>query len=247
MILPSAGPATGSSPRMRGTRVHCYCHCACAGIIPAYAGNTSIGNPLPSGNGDHPRVCGEHKPQTAYEGEPLGSSPRMRGTPVIPTRTTRLTRIIPAYAGNTWRSSRWACRPRDHPRVCGEHLPFSRWVSIQPGSSPRMRGTHGSSSLVSFLLGIIPAYAGNTKSVSVWSSCGWDHPRVCGEHPIRRDRRGQRGGSSPRMRGTRVGVLQCGDRGGIIPAYAGNTRCRLPRAARWWDHPRVCGEHTKRL
>ena len=34
---------------------------------------------------------------------------------------------------------------------------------------------------------------------------------------------------------------------GIIPAYAGNTGWRMARGAAPRDHPRVCGEHTKRL
>ncbi len=50
-------------------------------------------------------------------------------------------------------------------------------------------------------------------------------------------------GSSPRVRGTPTTTAGATGRPGIIPACAGNTRCRLPRAARWWDHPRVCGEH----
>ncbi len=31
--------------------------------------------------------------------------------------------------------------------------------------------------------GIIPAYAGSTRHGQRYSSQGWDHPRVCGEHP----------------------------------------------------------------
>ena len=46
------------------------------------------------------------------------------------------------------------------------------------------------------------------------------------------------------MRGTLdrpVGYFR-GD--GIIPAYAGNTKPRLPVGVPSGDHPRVCGEHT---
>ena len=50
-------------------------------------------------------------------------------------------------------------------------------------------------------------------------------------------------GSSPRMRGTRGIVASYGHTGGIIPAYAGNTRGAVNTAEVFWDHPRVCGEH----
>ena len=71
------------------------------GIIPAYAGNTMSANDLPINFRDHPRVCGEHALFARAKAEPLGSSPRMRGTREA-GRTGRGTRgIIPAYAGNT--------------------------------------------------------------------------------------------------------------------------------------------------
>ena len=56
---------------------------------------------------------------------------------------------------------------------------------------------------------------------------------------------GSGAGSSPRVRGTLVGVQRVGGAVGIIPACAGNTS-RTTRATRGWrDHPRVCGEHVK--
>ena len=92
------------------------------------------------------------------------------------------------------------------------------------GSSPRMRGTRAGSLDMSRILGIIPAYAGNTDSL--FTSFLWfrDHPRVCGEH--------------------RQGRVDWSVRGGIIPAYAGNTFQRPGHFESWRDHPRVCGEHA---
>ena len=60
-----------------------------------------------------------------------------------------------------------ACIPgvlRDHPRVCGEHVPVRGLARIIAGSSPRMRGTP----LTRFME----------------DTADQDHPRVCGEHPI---------------------------------------------------------------
>ena len=70
-----------------------------------------------------------------------------------------------------------------------------------------------------------------------------DHPRACGEHPYFRGVTLGSGGSSPRMRGTPIGIAPRVSPDGIIPAHAGNT----PHARRIFhclqDHPRACGEH----
>ena len=56
-----------------------------------------------------------------------GSSPRVRGTPLVAALAHQHQGIIPARAGNT--AARRPTTPtcRDHPRVCGEHMrmPFS--------------------------------------------------------------------------------------------------------------------------
>ena len=153
---------TGSSPRMRGTPNKPVQSADHAGIIPAYAGNTSANYPQHRNARDHPRVCGEHYPESAICGHNRGSSPRMRGTPFRRHGEFRRTGIIPAYAGNT-KSTSPTCNPtRDHPRVCGEHR--HRPVSVPPrlGSSPRMRGTPPPSKQEHRPSRIIPAYAGNT-------------------------------------------------------------------------------------
>ena len=113
----------------------------------------------------------------------------------------------------------------------------------QRGSSPRMRGTHRRAAGPVGELGIIPAYAGNTRLTCFLLSVWRDHPRVCGEHRHESPLKLLALGSSPRMRGTQGRRTRHTDGQGIIPAYAGNTarsRCRC-RTAR--DHPRVCGEH----
>ncbi len=52
-----------------------------------------------------------------------------------------------------------------------------------------------------------------------------------------------RGGSSPRVRGTRCSRPATMYRARFIPACAGNTRFGAGRRARELVHPRVCGEH----
>ena len=196
-----SGPA-GSSPRMRGTLNYPSGDAEAAGIIPAYAGNTSIEHRKRRWNWDHPRVCGEHTPSARSSPLPR-DHPRVCGEHRSPV-SWRIppTRIIPAYAGNTRFAQQICCVYRDHPRVCGEHIAFVPAITVVVGSSPRMRGTPRRMGRAIRPEGIIPAYAGNTQSetTSRWRSR--DHPRVCGEHDPPVNGSDSFVGSSPRMRGT---------------------------------------------
>ena len=49
------------------------------------------------------------------------------------------------------------------------------------------------------------------------------------------------------MRGTRLALLRFMFSFGLIPTYAGNTRCRIGHLPRDRAHPHVCGEHTHAL
>ena len=89
--------------------------------IPAYAGSTRT-SATPTGTApDHPRIRGEHEDKRYADWDRAGSSPHTRGA-----RAHRLLKpsgvcIIPAYAGSTTSSpTRWR-RPKDHPRIRGEH------------------------------------------------------------------------------------------------------------------------------
>ena len=228
---------------MRGTRAVCDGESCRIRIIPAYAGNTGLVHVRHSGNGDHPRVCGEHCGVCGAYFSCLGSSPRMRGTPSGHIQTDTRLGIIPAYAGNTISHGVRYAGLRDHPRVCGEHLDGWDAQSDLKGSSPRMRGTPSPAVCGRSRSGIIPAYAGNTAASPSAGQIGRDHPRVCGEHRREPAPLPLPVGSSPRMRGTRFLEIIFVKLVGIIPAYAGNTRIAVPSRHCRWDHPRVCGEH----
>ena len=131
-----------------------------------------------------------------------------------------------------------------HPRVCGEHGFSRECYDGQYGSSPRVRGTPLAGSLVGMSSRFIPACAGNTDlRPDVFYEMAV-HPRVCGEHLLVVDQRVDRPGSSPRVRGTRLGEVLMPLPVRFIPACAGNTPTDSPRPRAMPVHPRVCGEHA---
>ena len=95
--------------------------------------------------------------------------------------------IIPACAGNTTSPYAYVECSWDHPRVCGEHAVVRFRVNVPPGSSPRVRGTLVDGDFMQAEHGIIPACAGNTADCPMRLLFARDHPRVCGEHGLRRD------------------------------------------------------------
>ena len=214
----------GSSPRMRGTlprSIHIFSQ---KGIIPAYAGNTYWKLHELYVRRDHPRVCGEHDDMPLHCDELTGSSPRMRGTPVVSDVLFAVdSGSSPRMRGTPMIGRQSIVCAGDHPRVCGEHGMADIGDALSSGSSPRMRGTLGRGDNQRYADGIIPAYAGNTKVLSIFACHSRDHPRVCGEHKILGTTLGSKRGSSPRMRGTRIAPRRDPRHSGIIPAYAGNT------------------------
>ena len=70
-----------------------------------------------------------------------------------------------------------------------------------------MRGTHEFDLVRIPVEGIIPAHAGNTEEYNPDTDDVRDHPRACGEHRYLIISSVLLAGSSPRMRGTRRGLL----------------------------------------
>ena len=131
----------GSPPHTRGTRRFFASQAGMCGITPAYTGNTfslllSIHAPE-----DHPRIHGEHNKAQATKNNRLGSPPHTRGTLGWLIRCGRITRITPAYTGNTSLYVVLIGRKRDHPRIHGEHLNERLSLKAILGSPPHTRGT----------------------------------------------------------------------------------------------------------
>ena len=168
-------------------------------------------------------MCGEHEVGILKTFPSWGSSPHVRGAPLVGLPVAPGGGIIPACAGSTPSGGSCSRLSRDHPRMCGEHAAALASPSMIPGSSPHVRGALPILRNKIGLQGIIPACAGSTELQQRFCDARRDHPRMCGEHSDETSLRFCVMGSSPHVRGA--------------------PGCRWQRAARSWDHPRMCGEH----
>ena len=132
----------GSSPRLRGTRAACVFLPVPLRFIPAPAGNTSAESTTVMVSPVHPRACGEHAFVNSTRDSSSGSSPRLRGTLLLLTGASGVSRFIPAPAGNTDGIDPGRPVVAVHPRACGEHQVVQVARGRRGGSSPRLRGTH---------------------------------------------------------------------------------------------------------
>ena len=95
----------GSSPRVRGKLHGEFELEGRRRIIPARAGQTPTGLEDCHEPADHPRACGANLGVFGIVHTHPGSSPRVRGKPVIQRVHVDFPRIIPARAGQTGRTS----------------------------------------------------------------------------------------------------------------------------------------------
>ena len=155
-------------------------------------------------------MCGENDYDAYREPGHEGSSPRVRGKPVLLLDAGLYARLIPACAGKTGRSSSNTGNRRAHPRVCGENQHVSTDMSRAAGSSPRVRGKRRAGVPDGARVGLIPACAGKTRWASMRAAAMRAHPRVCGENFTVAFFRALLMGSSPRVRGNPVDCLTVG-------------------------------------
>ena len=109
-----------------------------------------------------------------------------------------------------------------------------------------MRGTATSADRRRWARRFIPACAGNGSTASTAPSTWTVHPRVCGERTTLQNTRHTSPGSSPRVRGTVIGMSERRLADRFIPACAGNGRRGATGPAIRPVHPRVCGERSER-
>ena len=110
----------------------------------------------------HPRSRGEYTIDYAGIAASLGSSPLTRGIHRRTHKAIKKVWFIPAHAGNTRLSGKWAHRAEVHPRSRGEYTVFVVGCASFGGSSPLTRGIQVIDALDSDIGRFIPAHAGNT-------------------------------------------------------------------------------------
>ena len=173
----------------------------------------------------------------------VGSSPLARGTRPSMSELFFALRLIPARAGNTPPSILAPGIAAAHPRSRGEHRSWRRFCRLLPGSSPLARGTLGKQQLRDYGRRLIPARAGNTRSVVQRRCTAAAHPRSRGEHIAWVRASPARRGSSPLARGTRYRASLRYRPHRLIPARAGNTAIFRLDVRSVSAHPRSRGEH----
>ncbi len=132
---------------------------------------------------------------------------------------------------------------RAHPRSRGENMVPLVLPNCICGSSPLTRGKHVRSDVDVVAAGLIPAHAGKTTDRQRLASCPRAHPRSRGENPDAASSKSCTRGSSPLTRGKRRPRELVLRGRGLIPAHAGKTALRRPRAALPRAHPRSRGEN----
>ena len=134
----------------------------------------------------------------------LGLSPRMRGNLWRVWANLKLTRSIPAYAGEPTRRRRLRQRDVVYPRVCGGTLAIGIYGAPALGLSPRMRGNRRHTLASAMGYGSIPAYAGEPVAGYRVVKQPQVYPRVCGGTALFPSQARYDKGLSPRMRGNRL-------------------------------------------
>ena len=109
----------------------------------------------------------------------------------------------------------------DHPHACGDKYYPSLNYSILQGSSPRVWGQDLSSKANYRISGIIPTRVGTSVFFTFLSVRRQDHPHACGDklYQVGCFNRGR--GSSPRVWGQVVILLQFSNDLRIIPTRVG--------------------------
>ena len=125
----------------------------------------------------------------------------------------------------------------------GENVCVAGRVASIAGSSPRGRGKHPRVASSQLMAGLIPAWAGKTRSSSPQRPHPGAHPRVGGENRLGGPWLVRPGGSSPRGRGKQNTPEKSAHKVGLIPAWAGKTGLRSTGPGRGPAHPRVGGEN----
>ncbi len=215
--------SAGRSPRGRGRRWRPAWRRRSRGSIPAWAGETQVGDVYSGGQEVDPRVGGGDGARLMAMTPADGRSPRGRGRRCEVPHVLQSRWSIPAWAGETQAAHCSPVQCRVDPRVGGGDGLNRDGRSADVGRSPRGRGRRGLGVALQGVRGSIPAWAGETAVTNLRAQFVEVDPRVGG---------GDRGGvvrcppwcgRSPRGRGRRPGAPLRRPDLRSIPAWAGET------------------------
>ncbi len=209
--------------------------------IPAWAGETIRANPAGSATPVDPRVGGGDTSVTSNHVRRLGRSPRGRGRLELATPPHGRSGSIPAWAGETRRSTWTTSGARVDPRVGGGDGNTSRSMAYRYGRSPRGRGRRCGDRASRRRHGSIPAWAGETEGASTGITTAAVDPRVGGGDSMDEYWERTNTGRSPRGRGRRRLAVRRSPTTGSIPAWAGETPVGGPLTRVDEVDPRVGG------
>ncbi len=148
---------------------------------------------------------------------------------------------IPARAGEPLRQRCRCRRYRAYPRACGGTKGRDGFIGLQDGLSPRVRGNLRAICSTRNRWGPIPARAGEPhRQRSGFRECR-AYPRACGGTNEPNVALPPAAGLSPRVRGNRLEHRAFVDRGGPIPARAGEPCSACNRVCSIRAYPRACG------
>ena len=179
----AAVSACGLSPRGRGKRPAASSPASARGSIPAWAGETAIGEPQLHPFRVYPRVGGGNEMPQIFRRIRLGS--------------------IPAWAGETLQNLCQHPLLKVYPRVGGGNQNPVSGVPVSAGLSPRGRGKRLLRRRLVQRLRSIPAWAGETSCGGTGVAHRGVYPRVGGGNQHLFHQPAAVGGLSPRGRGKR--------------------------------------------
>ena len=152
-----------------------------------------------------------------------GLSPLARGTQACPHVVFRLSRFIPAGAGNSVASATTLVQIAVYPRWRGELYALIQRNNGTPGLSPLARGTPSVGAPHKRDRRFIPAGAGNSAWYFMVLNTVSVYPRWRGELRLEIEEVRTVTGLSPLARGTRVKLVLPEGFPRFIPAGAGNS------------------------
>ena len=138
----------------------------------------------------YPRACGGTDNSARWSIRRYGLSPRVRGNLHGRSICGGGRGSIPERAGEPVPLAGESGQQGVYPRACGGTGAPSVWAIIQTGLSPRVRGNRGQVASVSFILGSIPARAGEPRAAWPLRKRRGVYPRACGGNPAGRRRPG---------------------------------------------------------